>query len=501
MIRFIRKTRAFSGPVPLFALADFLVLCAAVYLAVLLRFSFNLEAASHGLGPVFPRAVAFALWIMLGLASMGMYRHRQRPRPWEILARVIVGVAIGVFFDVLFFYFVPVLATGRGVIGLASLLSMFGLGLERWWLLRAMDSNPVKRRILVLGAGRIANRIGMLRRRSDRRRFDIVGFVVANDQERQLAAELGLRPLCELPFALKKLEFDEIVVALDDRRGMFPMRELLEQKYRGIRVMDIVEFLERETERIELDVMQPGWLIFGQSGHAHPVFLAVKRLFDLCLSASLLIVMSPVLLCVIVAIKLEDGISAPVFYRQKRVGKDDRTFELLKFRSMGVDAESGTGPRWSVHDDERVTRVGNILRRFRLDEVPQLVNVLRGEMSIVGPRPERPEFVESLASQVSYYDYRHCMRPGLTGWAQLNFPYGACVEDAKQKLKYDLYYIKNASLVFDIFVFLQTVEVVIWGKAISMSGPVRLEPEQPEADDRTAASPVKLLRERGRDVA
>jgi lipopolysaccharide/colanic/teichoic acid biosynthesis glycosyltransferase len=189
-------------------------------------------------------------------------------------------------------------------------------------------------------------------------------------------------------------------------------------------------------------------------------------------------------------------------YKQRRVGRGGRVFELLKFRSMTVDAEKASGPLWASREgDERVTRTGRIIRRFRIDELPQLINVLRGEMSIVGPRPERPEFVDKLNREVPLFDYRHCMQPGLTGWAQLNFPYGASVEDASEKLKYDLFYIKNTSLVLDMFILMQTLEVVIWGRAISMAGPRVADARDTEAEEAQAPAPVAAFPAGKRDVA
>jgi sugar transferase (PEP-CTERM system associated) len=470
-VKFWQNARALSAPASVLLIADLVVISGALLLALLVRFSFDFEAVRTGVGPVLPRALTIAVWVMVGLASMGMYRHRQRPRPWEVAARAIVGVLIGGLCSVLFFYIFPLVQTGRGVMGLGMLLAIVGLTLERWWLLRMFDLSTAKRRVLVLGSGKVASRIASLRRRADRRRFEIVGYSSTSDADRRSGEDLGLTPLVEFADALREGGFDEIVVAQDDRRGNFPTHELLEQRFRGVRVTEVVEFLERETEKIHFDVMQPGWLVFSSGNHAHPLFLGAKRLFDLVVSIALLALISPILLLTVLAIKLEDGFASPVLYRQQRVGLNDRVFELLKFRSMGLDAEAGGARWWSGAGDARVTRVGRVLRRVRLDEVPQLVNVIRGDMSIVGPRPERPEFVEDLIEKVPYYNYRHSVRPGLTGWAQLNFPYGSSTADARNKLAYDLYYIKNASLVFDMFVFLQTVEVVLWGRAISMAGP------------------------------
>jgi sugar transferase (PEP-CTERM system associated) len=339
----------------------------------------------------------------------------------------------------------------------------------------------------------------MLRRRSDRRRFDVIGFVPGSQAERDFADQHGLGPLFSQDADFDNLPFDEVVVALDDRRGMFPTAQLLRHRYLGIPVRDIVDFLEHETGKIDLDVLHPGWLIFAASGHSSWGSRLIKRLFDIAAGAALLIVTAPFLAIVVMGIWTEDGFDAPMLYRQRRVGRGGRVFELFKFRSMHVDAEKASGPLWaSRKDDDRVTRTGRLIRRFRIDELPQLVNVIRGEMSIVGPRPERPEFVEKLNRHVPLYDYRHCMQPGLTGWAQLNFPYGASIEDASEKLKYDLFYIKNTSIVFDLFILMQTLEVVIWGRAISMAGP-RGRDDRPDGPVDT--NQMKLFPARKRDVA
>jgi sugar transferase (PEP-CTERM system associated) len=367
-------------------------------------------------------------------------------------------------------------------------------------LLRFLDRNPAKRRVLLVGSGRVASKVGMLRRRSDRRRFNVIGFVPGSPAEREFALAHGIGPLIEPDADLGQLVVDEVVVALDDRRGTFPTEQLLWLRARGTPVRDIIDFLEHETGKLDLDVLHPGWLIFATSGHSRWGFRVAKRLFDILAGAGLLLLTTPILLMVIAGIWLEDGMRAPLLYRQRRVGRGGREFELLKFRSMTVDAERH-GPLWAARDgDERVTRVGQLIRRFRVDELPQLVNVIRGEMSIVGPRPERPEFVEKLNQEVPLYDYRHCMQPGLTGWAQLNFPYGASTEDAAEKLKYDLFYIKNTTFLFDLVILLQTLEVVIWGRATSMAG--SLSDQRGRAVVRTESPPqVRLLPAEKRDVA
>jgi sugar transferase (PEP-CTERM system associated) len=258
-------------------------------------------------------------------------------------------------------------------------------------------------------------------------------------------------------------DIDEIVVAMDDRRQGFPMHELLECRLSGIEVLELPSFLERETGKVRLDVLNPSWIIFGEGFRASPTQQVLARGLDVFASLGLLILASPLMLLAMLAIKLEDGRQAPLFYRQKRVGFHGRVFDVLKFRSMRLDAEKH-GAVYATQNDPRVTRVGLLMRKMRVDELPQLLNVLRGEMSFVGPRPERPEFVCDLEQKIPYYRERHTVKPGITGWAQLCYPYGSSERDTVEKLQYDLYYVKNRSLLFDLAILVQTVEVVLWGK-------------------------------------
>lgn len=456
-------------------LADASIAYGALFAGAWMRFGFDLPEAASVLGPIGPRAVSFAVCIVIGLTTMGLYRSRQRPTMMEGTARILVGIALGGLGHVLFFYFFPEHNTGRLTLGIALTVTTLAILLVRGFLLHFLDHNPVKRRVLLIGSGRVAAKVGLLRRRSDRRRFEVVGFVPGSEAEREFAREHGMGPLLDAEADMgadaDRLQYDEVVVALDDRRGRFPTSQLLRYRSAGIRVCDIVDFLERETGKIDLDVLHPGWLIFATSSHSRWGFRLLKRVVDVGLGMLMLLLASPLFLLAVTAIRIEEGWRVPLLYRQRRVGRGGHEFELLKFRSMRLDAEKG-GARWaSRQGDDRVTRAGAMIRRFRVDELPQLVNVIRGEMSIVGPRPERPEFVGELIQYLPLYDYRHCMRPGLTGWAQLNFPYGASIEDANEKLKYDLYYIKNTSILFDLVILLQTLEVVVWGRGTSMAGP------------------------------
>jgi sugar transferase (PEP-CTERM system associated) len=235
----------------------------------------------------------------------------------------------------------------------------------------------------------------------------------------------------------------EIVVAMDDRRRGFPVLELLDCRMSGIDILELPSFLERESGKVRLDVLNPSWIIFGEGFRNSMVQRGLERGLDLMASAVLLLLTAPIMLFAVIAIKIEDGWRAPVLYRQERVGRYNENFHIVKFRSMRQDAEKPGEAIWATPDDPRITRVGNILRKSRIDEIPQVLNVLRGDMSFVGPRPERPVFVQELGQQLRFYHERHRVKPGITGWAQINYPYGASIEDAREKLSFDLYYVKK----------------------------------------------------------
>lgn len=254
---------------------------------------------------------------------------------------------------------------------------------------------------------------------------------------------------------------DRIIVALDERRGKFPIDELLLCRLKGIKVHDGVGFTEYLAGKLSIDSLYPSFLIFSNGFKNIAVFKRIKRWFDILISMACLIICFPVSLMIAIAIKLNS--EGSVFYQQERVGEDGKVFRLLKFRSMRIDAEEN-GPLWAEVNDQRVTQVGRVIRKLRLDEIPQMINVLKGEMSFVGPRPERPFFIEQLEKEIPFYSTRHVVKPGITGWAQICYPYGASKEDALEKLKYDLYYIKNLSPLLDLNIIFETVKVVLFGK-------------------------------------
>ncbi len=457
-----RKTRWLA----LLLLLHVILLAACVDLAARLRF-FNAPAGyAHFAIDLGVRAVLFALGLVAGMAALGLYNAHQRERWAGQMVRQLAGFTLGGTGLILVYYIFPPAYIGRGVLLIAVLLGFIAVALTRALFLRLVDSELLRRRILVWGAGERASSIPeKLRRRSDRRGFRVVGFVPLAHEPVVVPADRLLDPgSAPLLDWLRHLDIDEIVVGVDDRRRGPSMMQLLECRLAGIPVIELPTFFERESGRVELRLVDPSWLVYAEGFDASPSGRAFKRTFDLGFGLLALALTWPLMLAVALAIRLESGPGRPILYRQERVGLAGRTFMLVKFRSMRIDAEGDGVARWASRDDDRVTRVGRFIRKTRLDELPQLVNILRGDMSLVGPRPERPQFVAELASQIRYYDLRHCVKPGLAGWAQLRYPYGASAAEAAGKLEYDLYYVKNHDLLMDLLILLQTVEVVLFGR-------------------------------------
>jgi sugar transferase (PEP-CTERM system associated) len=450
-------------PLALLAVAEAILFFFAPYVAVMLNTGAGWEDLGGLGGPVLPKAVLFASAMFVSMTAMGLYNARQRSRLAGLLTRVAASVGAGSTFSAIVFYFFPSIVLYRGQLVLTAALAFGAAVIVRIAFDRLLDENLFKRRVLVYGAGRRAGSIVRLRRRSDRRGFIVAGYVAAEgDDSSALGADdkLIAGDLLQL---CRKHQVDEIVVAMDDRRRQFPMDELLECRLEGLEIVELISFLERETGKVRLDVLNPSWMIFSEGFRQGRIHSTLERAFDVVASVGLLLVALPFMLLAALAIKLEDGLRSDIFYRQVRVGQYGRPFKLLKFRSMRADAERD-GAQWAQKNDSRVTRVGSFIRLTRIDELPQILNVLRGEMSFVGPRPERPEFVEQLNERIPYYRERHSIKPGITGWAQLGYPYGSSEQDATEKLQYDLFYVKNHSLLFYLAILVQTVEVIVWGK-------------------------------------
>ncbi len=450
-------------PLLVMGMVEFAIAFSALYIAGLMVFG-SIAASEAAIGPLLRQAIVAATVTLLSLIAVGLYQFNFRAYFHEAVVRVLVGVLGGCIALALIFAVLPSVGFSRVMTTTAIGYAIALLVCFRFLFFRTLDGNFFRHRTFVYGAGERAAAIADLRRRADRRGFVVVGQVpVSGDYvtEPGLLIDRGAYSLTDLA---SDRHADEIVIAADDRRGNLPVRDLLNARLAGIDVIELSDFLERETGKIRVDLLKPGWLVFAQGFRTDRVRRNVKRAFDVFASTSLIIVTAPVMLAVALAIKFDEGWNAPLLYRQVRVGLGGIAFPVLKFRSMTVDAEADGQARWAAQNDSRVTRVGRLLRQYRLDEVPQLFNVLHGEMSLVGPRPERPCFVEELQKSVPYYSVRHTVKPGLTGWAQVRYRYGASELDALEKLQYELYYIKNHSLFLDMLILLQTVEVVLWGK-------------------------------------
>ena len=364
-----------------------------------------------------------------------------------LVALILAGVSY------LFPAFLP--GNNSALAGLVILtLALFGWRALYGWL---VQQPYFRERVYVLGAGERAQRlVNGLRRRSE------LGIEVVGWRENLEGAATRDALASHLMEHIYQHKVHRVIVAMPDRRGTLPVNELLQLRLKGIKVEEAATWLERISGRIEVEQLYPSWLIFAEGFRFSAGFMAVRRLLSILVSAILLLIVLPLIPFVILAIKLDSP--GPVLYRQKRMGRGGATFYCYKFRTMRRDAEADTGPTWADNDDPRITRIGKVLRISRLDEIPQVWCVLKGDMAFVGPRPERPEFVEWLTKEIPYYPVRHAVRPGITGWAQIRYKYGNTLEDAKEKLQYDLFYIKNGSIGLDLLIMFQTVKIVMLGR-------------------------------------
>jgi sugar transferase (PEP-CTERM system associated) len=406
---------------------------------------------------------------MIGIiTAVGLYERNFWDGKGDMILRVGVSFVLGFLLLSLLYYIAPSWRLGRREFSISFSLAFLGVILARFIFLKAINQDELRRRVLVLGTGHKASQVEALAS-TDNPSIHLVGFILLKEEgilvdnpSKILPIETNLYSLCE------EQQVDEIVVALDERRGgELPMQDILDCKISGVGVSEYVSFIERETGQITLNDLRPSSMIYSDGFQQAVLQSSSKRLFDIIVSLSILILTSPLILLTALAIWLESRGRDPVFYLQERVGKNDQIFKVIKFRSMQVDAEKSGEPRWAQKNDPRVTRVGAVIRKVRIDELPQLVNVLIGHMSFVGPRPERPQIVKQLEQAIPYYSLRHRVKPGITGWAQLYFHYpnpDRMVEDAREKLQYDLYYIKNYSLFLDMMVLLQTAHVILWAK-------------------------------------
>lgn len=408
-------------------------------------------------------SIIFSIVMTLSCSGLGLYRRTLNWEDYNLMARTSVSFGIAIFAVITIYYLLPEFHVARSVLTYAILFSFIGMMVTRFLFYKIVNHELLKRRVLVVGSGRQACKLLSINEAFINKGFTIVGFIALPDETSFVDESQIIFSDKSMSSIAEQIKADEIVIAVDDKRGMMPMDELLDCKMSGVMIMDLMGFYEREQGIISLDNVHPSWLVYCD-GFAQGDLRAVKkRLLDIFASLMLLSVTWPFMLLTAIAIFLESRFKGPILYRQLRVGENNKNFEVLKFRSMKTNSEKN-GAQWAQKNDNRITRVGKVIRKFRIDELPQIFNVLRGNMSFVGPRPERPEFVKVFNKRIPYYRERHRVKPGITGWAQLCYPYGADEHDTIQKLQYDLYYVKNYSLFLDISIMFNTVEVVLWGK-------------------------------------
>ncbi|QDK32888.1 TIGR03013 family XrtA/PEP-CTERM system glycosyltransferase [Sphingomonas sp. IC081] len=428
--------------------------------------SWRLRAEQIGMDPGdvvqrFGVHAAFAGVIVMAMVAVGVYGADALRSMRFAAARLLVAVSLGI----IALSFVDFLFAGqhfwRSTLAYSMAFAIFLLIANRLLLSGLLGTSAFRRRVLVLGAGDRARRLYQLAERPESG-FAIVGYIAMSEAPPVVEEAIARSAIHDLTRFVGNLGVSEVVLALEERRNALPLKDLLRIKTTGVHVNEFSSFLERETGRVDLDTVNPSWLIFSDGFSSGRMFSsAAKRVFDVCASALLLVLTGPVILLFALIVKIDSR--GPAFYRQPRVGLFGEPFDVIKLRSMRTDAEAN-GAQWAEKDDPRVTRVGRFIRKVRIDELPQAWSVLKGEMSFVGPRPERPQFVADLEGQLRYYAERHMVKPGITGWAQINYPYGASIEDSRHKLEYDLYYAKNYTPFLDFLIILQTLRVVLWSE-------------------------------------
>lgn len=462
MIRFFRHY--IPTKILILVSMELLIILSSIYVGVSARFADPMAFQQGGIEPILPKAVLFAIVMLIIMAALGLYDWDNHDDIRGTILRVGASFLFGMFVMGQIFYLVPDFYLGRGAFGLAVMFAATGVLTMRLVLLKTAHIEALKRRVLVLGTGSRAARIeSLLKQGSVGSTLHVVGYVPMGGVHHYVDHSRILDEATPVTDLVRKFNVDEIVLAVRERRGgSMPIAELLECKFQGVRVMELSTFFERENGQLQLESINASWMILSEGFHQGLMRDTVKRVFDVVVSSTMLVAAFPVMALTALAIRLESAGGA--LYRQERVGLGGVPFTILKFRSMRSDAEKDGKPQWASQDDDRITRIGRFIRKTRIDELPQLFNVFKGDMSFVGPRPERPYFVDDLARQIPYYNVRHTVKPGITGWAQVRYSYGASVEDALEKLQFDLYYVKNHSLFLDLMILFQTAQVVIWGK-------------------------------------
>ena len=408
------------------------------------------------------RLIFIVIVCLLCLYYFDLYTFKKGYSYFDMTTRLFQALgSASIFLGFTYFVF-PSLIAGRGVFLIELITFIFFSSIWRYFYIWSLRRNIGSRPAVIIGQGDAVQRLLIEVEENSDCGYKISGIIFPEQSKMpsQLPKDIkllyGFDKLLEKTKALKA---EEIIVAMDEKRGVLPIDELLKCKMQGLPVIDGETFIEEITGKLAIDSINPSWLIFKEGFQKSPSTLLGKRITGVLFSLLGLLVSLPVTLLTAAAIRLES--KGPIFFKQIRVGKDGHEFEVIKFRSMRTDAEKN-GAKWATANDDRVTKVGRIIRKLRIDEIPQMWNVLKGDMNFVGPRPERPEFVKDLIEKIRYYDQRHCVQPGITGWAQINYPYGASIEDAKRKLEYDLYYIKHMSVLLDLYIILKTVKTILF---------------------------------------
>jgi sugar transferase (PEP-CTERM system associated) len=412
---------------------------------------------------VLTKSLLLAAGILVINAGLGFYQRVHSRTVGQTRARAVLSLCLSLPLAYAVFRLSPVRLDNERAFLLALVAAVVLMLIHRVYVTHATPRAMMRQRVLIFGTGTRAKLVGKTLKNSDPN-VDLVGYYASPNEAVAAVSAWGLlSPDKSLTDIVVDEKVDEIVIALSERRGgSMPLRELLDCKLQGVRVVDIATHFEKTLGQIRLDAVSAGWLIFGDGFEQGLMRTLIKRLFDIVCAALLILLTLPIMVVTGIAILLESG--GPVLYLQERVGLNGRLFNVVKFRSMRTDAEKDGQPRWASATDDRVTRVGRVIRKLRIDELPQLFSVLGGDMSLVGPRPERPYFVDKLTQEIPYYAVRQSVKPGVTGWAQVRYHYGASVEDSAEKLQYDLYYVKNHTLFLDLVVLFETVGVVLMGK-------------------------------------
>jgi len=412
---------------------------------------------------LFPKTLLIVALVQLCLYYFDLYDLRIFRSNLELSIRLLQSLGVSSILLAAIYYLFPVVIIGRGIF-LISLIFM-GMVIIFWRILynHILRTKKLDQKIMIIGTGPLAKNIAKDIIEKGDTGFTVIGFITDSPERvgEKLINPTVMGDQSQILDLVTRESVDRIIVALEERRGKFPETQLLECKVKGIAIEEGIEFYEHLTGRLQVENLRPSILIFSDGFRKSKLTVWVKRVTGFTLSLIGLALLSPLILIVSILIKIDSR--GPVFYKQKRVGENGKVFKLLKFRSMVQNAEVN-GPVWAIEDDSRITRIGRWIRKWRLDEIPQMLNVLKGDMSFVGPRPERSFFVEQLKKEIPYYNQRFSVKPGITGWAQIKYRYGASREDALEKLKYDLYYIKNLSPLFDLMIIFETVKVVLFGK-------------------------------------